>query len=77
MDCVENLTFEYEEQQAIGKHSYSDDEVYADFPFGKIDKKIGVWSSLLHKDAMLYDVLISRKILKMCWKEDALHVECG
>lgn len=77
LDCVEYLTHERAEQQALGKHRYDDSEIIANFDFrAKLDKrnlnKAIYGKDLDEKDQMRYDVLYGGKTLRQCMKQDPL-----
>lgn len=77
LDCVEYLTHEREEQQALGKMLYCDDDITANFDFRKeldtrAENRLKYGEDLTPKEQMLYDVMYLGKTLKQCKKEDPL-----
>lgn len=71
LDCVEYLTHEDENQQALGKALYLDDEVKANFNWReKLDKraanKAKYGRDLSEKDQLRQDVLLHGMTLKQC-----------
>lgn len=79
LDCVEYLTHERPEQQALGKHRYDDKEVHASDGFdwrGRLNRrnenKIKYGRDLSPEDQMLYDVMYLGKTLRQCEAEDPL-----
>lgn len=77
LDCVEYLTHERSEQQALGKHRYDDSEIKTNFDFRerldkRNDNKIKYGRDLSEKDQMRFDVLYGGKTLRQCIAQDPL-----
>ena len=77
LDCVQYLTHEREEQQAIGKCLYQDNEVTSNFDFRtELDEResnrLLYGTDLSEKDQMRYDVLYHGKTLRQCMEENKI-----
>lgn len=77
MDMVQYITHEREEQQALGKYNYPDEEIHADFNFREainemIAMKAEFGKPLTPKERMQYDVQYKGKSLRRCEQEDPL-----
>lgn len=77
LDCVEYLTHENPNQQALGKHLYKDEEVKANFNFRdelskRQERKLKYGKDLNDKDTMRLDVLMNGKTLIQCQAENPL-----
>ena len=78
LDCVEYLTHEDEKQQALGKHLYGDDEVFANFDFRKelqekADKMLKYGANLSPRDEIRHDVMYSGLTLIQARERDRLN----
>lgn len=77
LDCVEYLTHEHPDQQALGKYKYDDKEVKANFKFReelnkRQERKLKYGKDLNDKDTMRLEVLVNGKTLIQCQEENAL-----
>lgn len=77
LDCVEYLTHENPNQQALGKHLYNDKEVHANFNFReelikRQERKLKYGKDLSDKETMRLEVLLNGKTLMQCQAENPL-----
>lgn len=77
IDCVEYLTHEHINQQKLGKHLYTDEEVHSNFDFRSLlakrkDTLEKYGTDLSPRDQMRYDVLYSGKTIRQCIEDDKL-----
>lgn len=77
LDCIQYLTHESSEQQALGKHRYSDEEVKANFDFrteldAREERKIKYGKDLSKKEEFRYRVLYEGLTLRQLVAEDPL-----
>lgn len=75
LDCVEYLTHEREEQQALGKRLYEDERVRANFDFRedleeRAEKRLKYGRDTDPKTAMWYDVMFNGLTLKQALERD-------
>lgn len=78
LDKVEYLTHEHENQQALGKYRYPDDEITANFDFRKelddrSERKMKYGRDLSLKDRIRYEVLYNGMTLKQAEAESRIN----